>query len=86
MEDLDRGLEFEHPGIQLEKKEEAKILYASVEKLPEKQRVAFTLFKIQNLAQAEIAEIMGLSLSAVEALIFRAKKNLRKYLENYIKF
>jgi RNA polymerase sigma factor (sigma-70 family) len=74
---------FHHPGVQLEQKETASILFLAIDKLPEKQKTAFTLHKVEQLSHQEIAEIMKLSSSSVESLIFRAKQNLQKYLENY---
>lgn len=74
---------WEHPGIQMESQERAKILYSKIEALPENQRTAYTLHKIEGLAYKEISKIMKISLSAVESLIFRANANLRKQLENY---
>ena len=72
--------DFEHPGVKLENKERAKILFSAIEKLPENQRIAFTLHKIEDLSYKEIADTMQTSLSSIEALIHRAKKNLRKEL------
>ncbi len=77
--------DWEHPGIKLENKERANILFSKIELLPENQRIAFTLHKIEGISYKEIAEIMELTLSAVESLIFRANANLRKSLENYYK-
>jgi RNA polymerase sigma-70 factor (ECF subfamily) len=74
---------FYHPGIKLENKERAAILFRTIEKLPVNQRTAFTLHKLENLSYAELAEIMGVSVSSVESLMFRAKQNLRKLLGNY---
>jgi len=37
---------------------------------------------MEQQSYKEICEIMELSLSAVESLIFRAKQNLRKQLED----
>ncbi|MFM7015876.1 MAG: RNA polymerase sigma factor [Bacteroidota bacterium] len=64
----------------LEQKEKNKILFAALEKLPENQRIAFVLFNMEQQSYKEICDIMQLSLSAVESLIFRAKQNLRKQL------
>lgn len=72
-----------HPGIQLENKERARILFAEIDKLTEKQRVAFTLQKIEGLSYQEVAEVMKLSVPAVESLIHRAKENLKKQLYSY---
>lgn len=62
-----------------------KALYQSLAKLPEKQRTAFILNKYDDIPYTEIGDIMKLSLSSVESLIFRAKKNLQKNLFNYYK-
>jgi len=74
---------FYHPGVQLENKERASILFKTIEQLPENQGIAFTLHKVQGMSYAEIAEIMGTSISAVESLMFRARKNLQKKLRIY---
>jgi len=55
-------------------------LYKAINSLPERQRVAFTLSKLEDLAYQDIAEVMGLSLSSVESLIHRAKLGLQKKL------
>lgn len=75
--------QFHHPGIELEQREAAAELFAAIEKLPANQQTAFTLHKIEHLSYKEIADIMQLSLSSVESLIFRARQNLIKLLENY---
>lgn len=72
-----------HPLLQLENKERAEILYKAMDRLPESQRTAFTLHKIEGLEYKKIAEVMDLSLSSVESLIHRAKLNLQKYLGQY---
>ena len=72
-----------HPGIQLENKQRAEGLFAEIEKLTEKQRVAFTLQKVEGLSYQEVADVMELKLPAVESLIYRAKENLKKQLHSY---
>ncbi|MFY9150452.1 MAG: sigma-70 family RNA polymerase sigma factor [Prolixibacteraceae bacterium] len=56
------------------------MLYQAIDKLPEKQRVAFTLNKYEELPYQQIAEVMEVSLASVESLIHRAKKNLQEQL------
>ena len=80
-----KAFDFNHPGVLLENKERAKTLFAAIEKLPENQRVAFTLHKIEGLSYQEITAIMETSLSSVESLMFRAKKNLQKTLGGFYK-
>ena len=74
---------FYHPGILLENKERATILFHAISALPVKQRTAFVLHKVEGLSQAEIAEITSTSVSAVESLIGRAKRKLRELLSDY---
>jgi RNA polymerase sigma-70 factor (ECF subfamily) len=54
-----------------------------VDSLATKQKVAITLSKYEGFSNIEIAEIMAMSVPAVEALIQRAKANLRKKLYRY---
>jgi RNA polymerase sigma factor (sigma-70 family) len=85
--DVERVLEnhsdFMHPGIQLENQERAKILFKAIDLLPENQRTTYILHKIEQLSYTEIAQILNLSLSAVESLLFRGKQNLKQHLAVY---
>ncbi|MFN0214878.1 MAG: RNA polymerase sigma factor [Saprospiraceae bacterium] len=74
---------FQHPGVLMENKERAQMLFLAIEKLPDKQKTAFVLHKLEDMPYAEIAEVMELSLASVESLLFRAKQNLRAYLGNW---
>ncbi len=74
---------FVHPGIEMEQKENAKALFQAIGQLPETQKVAFTLHKIEGLAYQQISEIMETSVSSVESLMFRARKNLQRTLKGY---
>ena len=77
--------EFKHPGILLENKEKSETIFKAINLLPESQRVVFTLAKIDGKSYQEIVEITGKSLSSVESIMFRAKKNLQQSLENFYK-
>jgi RNA polymerase sigma-70 factor (ECF subfamily) len=50
--------------------------------LPESQRRGILLREWQGLSYAEIADELGLSLGAVETLLFRARRNLASRLEH----
>jgi RNA polymerase sigma-70 factor, ECF subfamily len=76
-------VDFQHPGVALDRKEQAALLFRMIDQLPENQKVAFTLHKTEELSYQEIAEVMKLSVSAVESLLFRARQNLRKLLEKH---
>jgi len=71
------------PYDELEQKERAAVLSQAVASLPRNQRIAITLNKYEGLSSAEIAEIMDATVTSVESLIHRAKKNLRKALYRY---
>lgn len=73
------------PGSELENSQRALLLHEAIDSLPENQRVAFTLNKYEDLAYKEISEVMNLSVSSVESLIHRAKKNLQKKLHHCYK-
>lgn len=73
--------DFEHPGVLLENKENAKSLFKAIDTLPESQKTAFILSFVEELPRQEVAEIMEISLKAVESLLQRGKKNLRDKLE-----
>lgn len=82
---LHQPVEFEHPGVVLEHQENSKVLFKAINLLPDNQKVAFTLYNIEGLSYQEITEVMQLSLSSVESLLFRAKTNLRKSLGDFYK-
>lgn len=71
------------PQTDLEQQERRNVLNQAVAALAENQKVAFTLSKYEDLSYQEIAEVMGTTLSAVESLLNRAKKNLQKKLSDY---
>jgi len=76
-------VEFHHPGIALDKKEEAIILFKAIKQLPQNQRIAFVLIKTEGLSYNAVSQILNISEKAVEGLMHRAKENLRKILSNY---
>ncbi|MBS9464270.1 RNA polymerase sigma factor [Flagellimonas sp. 389] len=77
--------EYNHPGVQLENKEKSELLFKAISKLPEAQKVVFTLHKIDEMSYKEVSEITEKSVSSIESLLFRARKNLRKILTEYYK-
>ena len=74
---------FEHPGVLLDNRERASILFSAMRQLPENQRIAFTLIKAEGLTYDETSEIMNISVKALESLMHRAKENLRTLLQHY---
>ena len=76
-------IEFEHPGVLLENKENAARLYKAMDCLPDSQKTAFILSYIEDLPRQEVANIMKTSVKAVESLLQRGKKNMRSELEKF---
>ena len=73
--------DFNHPGVAMDRKENAAKLFKAIAQLPDNQKTAFTLHKLEDLSYQEISEIMETTVPAVESLMHRAKQNLRKLLE-----
>lgn len=70
----------DRPDLEVENDQRRQNLYRAIDELPERQRVAFSLSKFEELSYREISEVMDLSVSSVESLIHRAKLNLQKKL------
>jgi RNA polymerase sigma-70 factor, ECF subfamily len=69
---------FNHPGVALEDKEALAKVFACINTLPDNQRTAFILARLEGKSQQEIAEIMNMGVKAVESLLHRAKQSLYK--------
>lgn len=72
-----------NPAAMLENAEREQVLTRALDSLPDLQRIAFTLHKVEGLSHEEITKIMGNSLASVESLIHRAKASLQKRLYKY---
>lgn len=64
----------------IDRRENKAMLKKAISSLPENQRIAFILSKYKDLSYKEIAEVMSITVSSVESLLFRAKANLQKQL------
>ncbi len=65
---------------QLMKEEQSRRLHEAIGQLKNEQRTALVLYAFKDFSYNDIAEVMQISLSKVESLIFRARKNLQKKL------
>lgn len=79
-EPIINAVEVNHPGIVLENKKALENLLQIIYTLPENQKTAIILCKIEDRDQKEVAEIMDTSIKAVESLLQRAKQNIQKKL------
>lgn len=73
------------PDKYILEKERMKEVMQAMNTLPDNQRVAFTLSKIDGYTNKEIAEIMNNTIAAVESLVSHAKKKIRAELEIILK-
>ena len=55
---------------------------AALQALPERQRLALTLFHYEGMSQIEVGEAMGISDEAVESLLARARRALKALLKD----
>jgi RNA polymerase sigma-70 factor (ECF subfamily) len=55
---------------------------AALKDLPDRQRMALTLFHYEGLSQIEVGRIMGISDEAVESLLARARRSLKASLRD----
>ena len=68
------------PSLALHLSEVGRRVSAALAELPETQRIAVTLCHYQGLRNSEAAEILGVSIEALESLLARARRALRAYL------
>lgn len=61
--------------------EKQRLLEAQIEALPERQRMALNLCFYEGLSNQDAANVMGLHLKALQALLMRAKTTLKKQLK-----
>ncbi|HET6390814.1 sigma-70 family RNA polymerase sigma factor [Hyphomicrobium sp.] len=61
----------------LESQDTQRRVELAMQKLPDRQRLALTLFHFEGLSQIEIGQVMGVSDEAVESLLGRARRQLK---------
>jgi RNA polymerase sigma-70 factor (ECF subfamily) len=69
---------FGHPEDALEMAHLRQLVWDVAKRLPERQRMVLTLRELQGLSYAAIARVMGISESAVETLLHRARKRFKE--------
>lgn len=72
------------PDAELLQAELQSAVDAAIAALPEAQRMAVVLRRYEQLSYEEIAGVLGLSVSAVKSLLFRARTSLRETLSSYL--
>jgi RNA polymerase sigma-70 factor (ECF subfamily) len=69
------------PADEVERNARLEALRDGLHSLPENQQRAILLREWQGLSYAEIADELGLTVGAVETLLFRARRNLTRHLQ-----
>ena len=69
------------PDARIQADESAERVRAAVADLPENQQAAIILRHFHDLSDADIAVVLGVSVSAVESVLFRARQTLRATLQ-----
>ena len=72
------------PDAELLQAELQRAVDDAIAQLPETQRMAVVLRRYEQLSYEEIAAVLGLSVSAVKSLLFRARTSLREALSGYL--
>ena len=73
------------PDEELLSGETRQVMEDAIQALPAEQRAAFVLHDVQNLSSAETAEAMGITVSAVNSRLHRARVFLRDRIGRYTK-
>jgi RNA polymerase sigma-70 factor, ECF subfamily len=71
-------IHFDHPGAETENKAALQNLLQIIYNLPENQKTAIILSKIEGHSQKDAAAIMGIRVKALESLLQRAKQTIQK--------
>jgi RNA polymerase sigma-70 factor, ECF subfamily len=73
------------PSESLEKQHLAREVRKALDGLPENQRTAVLLARFEEMSYTQIAEAMGVSVTAVKSLLFRAKQTLKSSLASHVR-
>lgn len=65
----------------MQQKEQSARVHAALATLPERQRAAFVLCFYEDFSNREAADMLGISVKALESLLVRARKTLRDLLQ-----
>jgi RNA polymerase sigma-70 factor (ECF subfamily) len=71
------------PEAELLDSETREVLEDGIQKLPEELRTVFVLRDVEGLANAEVAEVLEISIAAVKSRLHRARIALRDRLNRY---
>jgi len=73
-----------NPDVVVVQEELEAAIDRAIQSLPEKQRLAVSLRRYDDMPYEEICIVLGMSLSAVKSLLFRARNDLKEKLAAYL--
>lgn len=82
-DELDGERASQEPGSLLDRKRAASAVEHALASLPDRQRAAIALVHYQGLSNVETAEILEISVDALESLLARGRRTLRELLKDY---
>jgi RNA polymerase sigma-70 factor, ECF subfamily len=82
VEELPEQAEAPRQQAALEERDLQRRVDQALKKLPERQRLALTLFHYEGMSQVEVGAEMGISDEAVESLLSRARRQLKADLQS----
>jgi len=72
------------PGRQMQSSEMGARLRQALAQLPQKQRLALTMFTIDEMPQKQIAETLGCSVEAVKWHVFQGRRKMRELMKDVL--
>jgi RNA polymerase sigma-70 factor (ECF subfamily) len=73
-----------NPGHQVQSSEMGARLRQALAELPERQRLALTMFTIDEMPQKQIAETLGCSVEAVKWHVFQGRRKMRELMKDVL--
>lgn len=73
------------PSHTIDGREMRDVVWKALDELPDQQRMAIILYRFEEMSYQEVADTLGVSISALKSLIFRARGTLAEKLEEYIR-
>ena len=70
------------PAGRLQEQQVTEVVVHALRRLPERQQVAITLVYHEGLSNTDAADVLGVSVEAIESLLARGRRALRKDLGN----
>jgi RNA polymerase sigma-70 factor (ECF subfamily) len=72
------------PARAAQSKEMGRRLQEALAQLPEKQRLAITMFTLEEMPQKDVAEALNCSVEAVKWHVFQGRKKLKDLMKDYV--